>query len=288
MPRLSLILSAAALPVLAAGLAQAQTLTEVWRTTGFAAPESAWFDAGSGQIIVSNIGGFGPDTGMDGKLSLVDTAGAVTNADWVTGLMDPKGMASADGVLYVADAPGLLVIDIASGTVTETVAVEGAMLLNDVTIGPDGAVYVTDMIAGGIVKYIDGAVSWLVAPGGVALPNGILWDNDALIVGSFGDGMQADMSVTTAGGLLSVDPATGAVTPIEATSQSGSVDGIARVGDLLIYDDNPTGKLMAVGADGALAEVGMGEAGAADLGAAGELLLVPYMYSGTLVGYRVE
>jgi hypothetical protein len=288
MPRLSLILSASALPVLAAGLAQAQTLTEVWRTSGFAAPESAWFDAGSGQIIVSNIGGFGPDTGMDGKLSLLGSDGAVTNADWITGLMDPKGMASADGVLYVADAPGLQVIDIASGSVTQTVAVEGAMLLNDVTIGSDGAVYVTDMLAGGIVKYADGAVSWLIAPGGISLPNGILWDNDALIVGTFGEGMQADMSVTTPGGLVSVDPASGAITPIEATAQSGSVDGIARIGDLLIYDDNPTGKLLAVGADGALAQVGMGEAGAADLGAAGDLVVVPYMYAGTVAAYRVE
>lgn len=288
MPRVSLTLAAAALPVLAAGLAQAQTLTEVWRTPGFAAPESAWFDAGSNQIIVSNIGGFGPDTGMDGKLSLMGTDGAVINADWITGLMDPKGMASSGGVLYVADAPGLVVIDIASGTVTETVPVEGAMLLNDVTIGPDGAVYVTDMLAGGIVKYADGAVSWLIAPGGISLPNGILWDNDALVVGSFGEGMQADMSVTTAGGLMTVDPATGAVTPIEATAESGSVDGIARLGDLLIYDDNPTGHLIAVGADGALAHIGMGEAGAADLGIAGDLVVVPYMYAGTIAAYKVE
>ena len=45
-----------------------------------------------------------------------------------------------------------MAIDVASGTVTETIALPGAMLPNDVAVGADGAVYVTDMLAGGVYR----------------------------------------------------------------------------------------------------------------------------------------
>lgn len=280
----AIVLAASAVPA----AVSAQTLTEIWRTGGFATPESATFLPGTGQIAVSNIGGFGPDAGADGKLSLIDADGAVVNADWITGLTDPKGMVEADGRLYVADAVGVQVIDIAAGTLVETVAVPDSALLNDVTTDGAGNIYVTDMFAGGIVKIAGGEVSWLVAPGGISAPNGILWDDGRLVVGSFGSDMGENMTVGTLGGLLTVDPATGAVAPVEATTETASVDGIARVGDWIVYNDNPTGRIFGLGADGALAELGTTAPGAADHGSDGTTLFVPFLMGGEVAAYRIE
>jgi hypothetical protein len=265
----------------------AQTATELWRTPGFALPESAHYEASNDRIIVSNIGVFGPDGGMDGRLSLVTPEGAVDDPDWITGLMDPKGMASRDGILYVADATGLHVIDIAGGTVTRTIPLDGNLFPNDVTVGPDGTVYVTAFFAGGVWAIRDGVADWALAPGGAPLPNGILWQGEGLILGSFGDEMTPDFTVKNPGGLLSFDPATGAVTPMAGSEGSGSVDGIVAVGDWLVYDDNPSGRLMGW-RDGTLVTLAETGAGAADLGVMGNVVLVPSLATGELTAWAIE
>lgn len=283
MRRHLLVALAAALPA----AASAQSLTEVWRTSGLATPESAYLDAANDRIFVSNIGVFGPDGGMDGRMSILGTDGAMVAADWVTGLMDPKGMAVHEGRLYVADAVGLHVIDIAAGTLLETIALPDATFPNDVTVGPDGTLYVTDFLGGGLWQVKDGAASWLIAPGGLPLPNGVLWDGNGLIVGSFGDVMNPDFTVQNPGGLISVDPATGAVAAIAGTEGTGSVDGIGRAGDYIVYDDNPSGRIIAVGPNG-VAELVVTAPGAGDLSAEGDMVVVPNLNTGEVVAYRIE
>ena len=270
-----------------AGSAHGQTLTEVWRLEGFTMPESAYFDEATGQIIVSQIGTFGPEAGADGKLSLVSPEGEMIDAEWVTGLIDPKGMASSDGKLYVADANGLQVVDMATGELSDPVEMPGAMMLNDVTVGDDGTIYVSDMFAGGIYRLQGDAVDQVVAAGGVSLPNGILAHDGSIIIGSFGDEMAEDFSVTNPGGLLTLDPASGTVTPITETDTSASVDGIAALGDWVVYDDNPTGRILGW-RDGTLTPLGETAPGAADLGVAGDLLVIPFLSSGEVVAYRLE
>lgn len=271
---------------LAAPAAFAQTLTEVWSLDGFTMPESAHFDEASGQIIVSNIGTFGPDGGMDGTLSLVSPDGAMIAADWVTGLMDPKGMATAGGKLYVADAMGLQVVDLATGTLEGTIELPGAMFPNDVTADESGAVYVSEFMGGGIFRVEGEAAELWMDLGSLPLPNGLLVHGETMIVGSFGDEMEPDFSVKNPGGLLAVDMATKAVSVIEGTEASGSVDGIVSVGDALLYDDNPTGRiLLSVGGD--LIEIGNGGPGAADMGIMGDTLLVPNLNTGTLTAYQL-
>lgn len=270
-----------------AGSAYGQTLAEAWRLGGFTMPESAYFDEATGRIIVSQIGTFGPEAGADGKLSLVSPEGEMIDADWVTGLIDPKGMASHGGKLYVADANGLQVVDMATGELSGPVEMPGAMMLNDVTVDEDGTIYVSDMFAGGIYRLQGDAVDQVVAAGGVPLPNGVLAYDGSVIIGSFGDEMAEDFSVTNPGGLLMLDPTSGTVTPIAETGTSASVDGIAVLGDWVIYDDNPTGRIMGW-RDGTLTPLGETAPGAADLGSTGELLVIPFLNSGEVVAYRLE
>jgi hypothetical protein len=281
-------LSVAALAIIGlAAPAAAQTMTELWRTGGFAMPESVWHEPSTSQLVVSNIGVFGPDGGTDGRLSLLATDGTLVAADWVTGLVDPKGMASHDGTLYVADATGLHVIDIGSGVLARTVPLPGAIFPNDVTMGPDGTAYVTDMMGNAVLTVRGDDVAWLVPQGGIPLPNGILWHDGGLIVGSFGAGMNDDFSVTAPGGLYRVDPADGTVTPVSAAQGVASIDGIVAIGDMVVFDDNPSGSFHAL-QDGTLVTLGTTAPGAADLGVSGDTVFVPFLSSGEIVAYRVE
>ena len=98
-----------------------------------AEPGSAYFDAASGFVFVSNIGSGGP-TGKDGDgyLSKLTPDGKVAAAKWITGLNAPKGIRSSGGRLWVSDIDQLVGIDIQQGKIAERVAVPGAEFLNDV------------------------------------------------------------------------------------------------------------------------------------------------------------
>jgi sugar lactone lactonase YvrE len=271
-----------------AGMALAGSHGGGWTLEGFSAPESAYFDAGSNQIIVSNIGTFGPDGGMDGRLSLVSPEGEMIAADWITGLMDPKGMASVDGTLYVADAVGLHVVDIASGTLEETIELDGAQFPNDVAAGPDGAIYVTDMFGGGLYKVIDGSAEVFVEAGAMSLPNGIWAQDDRLIVGSMGEKfVMEEGRVEGAGALLAVDYGSGEVTVLDGAGETGAIDGVVEVNGTLVYSDNPTGEIVAYDGSG-LNVLATTEAGAADIGVMGEMVLVPLMQGGKVTAMSVD
>ncbi|MBM1218642.1 hypothetical protein JQU17_00420 [Ponticoccus sp. SC2-23] len=277
------ILLAVSVILPASGMAEG--FQETWRLGGFTMPESAWYEASIDRIIVSNIGVFGPDGGMDGRLSLVSSDGVLEEADWVTGLMDPKGMSSHDGLLYVADAMGMHIVSIADGALMSTITLEGATFPNDVTVSADGSVFVTDFLAGGLYRYQDGAAEVFVPAGSLPLPNGILADQGVLWIGSFGDQMQPDFTVAEPGGLWQVDIDSRAISPVETAQGVGSVDGMVIVGEAVIFDDNPSGTMFIHDAAGTreLASVG---AGAADLGVMGDTVIVPNLGSGEIVAYR--
>jgi hypothetical protein len=277
--------------LLAAGLvatpAVAADLRELWSLGGFAMPESALYLPGEDVIVVSNIGAFGPDAGADGYLARMSADGALLDERWVDGLTDPRGMAAHGGRLYVADNGGVHVIALGSGAREETIALDGALFPNDVAVGPGGAVFVTDMLGGAIWRLADGAAEKLEGIGPLPLPNGILGVGETLVVGSFGEAFAPDSTVTEKGGLLRVDPATGRVEPLPQTERVASVDGIVEIGGWLVYDDNPDGRVYAW-KDGANVLVGTLAPGVADLGAMGDVLIVPNLDRGTVTAYRLE
>lgn len=269
------------------GAAQAQTLTEVWRLGGLASPESVFFDEASGRIVVSQMGvPFDPAAGADGTLGLISPEGEMIEPSWATGLVDPKGMAAYEGRLYVADVDVVRVVDMATGEMTGSIAMPESVFLNDVVLGEDGTVYVSDMITGAIYRLQGETVDQLVPAGGLPMPNGLLMRDGAMLVGSFGEDMAEDGSVAKPGGLMTLDLASGAATPVTGTEGSGSVDGVAALGDWVIYDDWQTGRVMGW-RDDALVTLAETAPTSADLGVAGDLLLVPNTTTGEVVAYRL-
>src|SRR5690606_30448945 len=86
---------------------------EAWQAEGFNRPESVIFDNARNVLYVSNVGE--DEEAGQGYISRLTHDGEVTEAQWVTGLKGPKGMAVNDDRLYVSDVDRLVAIDIEAG-----------------------------------------------------------------------------------------------------------------------------------------------------------------------------
>ncbi|MEJ0034328.1 MAG: ATP/GTP-binding protein [Bacteroidota bacterium] len=128
------------------------SLEKVWTTdsTSLKNPESVRYDPKAKILFVSNIGEFGKDN--VGYVSKIGLDGKIIKKDWVTGLTGTKGLAMNKNTLYAAENAAVAVIDIAKGTITKRITIEGAQMLNDITVDSKGAVYVSDSKTGKIHK----------------------------------------------------------------------------------------------------------------------------------------
>jgi len=170
-------------------------------------PESVKYDADQDVFFISNMVGFGSAKDANGYI-VAARAGdlsqskvfAETGRGGVT-LNAPKGMAIHGDTLWVCDIDVMRAIDRKSGTSLGSIdlAPLGALLLNDVAIGGDGAIYITDtgilMTEKGVIyqgadkifRIAGGKPQVLFRGAGLMRPNGITWDNqlNRLVVVTF-------------------------------------------------------------------------------------------------------
>lgn len=168
-------------------------------TDGMRDPESVRYDPELDRYYVSNMVGNPSVKDRQGFIAVVraDTVsrmqrlvesgrhGAVLNA--------PKGMGIIGDTIWVADIDVVRGFDRRSGDPVGTIdlSAQGATLLNDVAVGPNGALYITDTgvryDASGssthagknrIFKIADRHVTELASGDAFASPNGITWDGD--------------------------------------------------------------------------------------------------------------
>jgi DNA-binding beta-propeller fold protein YncE len=127
--------------------AQSHKLTKSWESEAtLKVPESVRFDAKRKVLYVSNIDGEPWAADGKGSIGKVGLDGKVIAAEWVTGLDCPKGMViSEDGkLLYVADAGGIVVIDIEAGKISRKIDIPEGLQLNDLAADTKGTLYVSD------------------------------------------------------------------------------------------------------------------------------------------------
>jgi hypothetical protein len=140
------ILSVAILLSISASLFAQHSVTKLWETdTVLKVPESVLFDAENKILYASNIDGT-DGWAKDGKGSVakIGLDGKIIAVEWVTGLNAPKGLGMYKGKLYAADIDEIVVIDIKKGVIDKKIPVEGAKGLNDISVGSDGVIWVSD------------------------------------------------------------------------------------------------------------------------------------------------
>ena len=177
---------------------QQDEVKRVASIAGFRAPESVKYDPDQDVWFVSNIAGFGSE--KDGRGYIVRISAehldsmsvfAISGVNGVR-LDAPKGMAIQGDTLWVTDIDVLRGFNRHTGVPVGTIDLspQNVTLLNDVALGPDGTLRVTDsgilMTEKGILRP-GGDKIFAVGPGrrvtevqsGAALgePNGITWDS---------------------------------------------------------------------------------------------------------------
>ena len=161
-------------------------LSELWRTDStLRVPESVIYDESRKILYVSNINSRAKTKGRNGFISKLGLDGKITDLHWVDDLNAPKGMAIVGDKLYVADNTELVEIDINNRKILQRISIKDSKMLNDVTSGPDGKVYISDSEGNKIYEYNGKVVSeWLSF--GLNRPNGLFVSGDSLFLASAG------------------------------------------------------------------------------------------------------
>ncbi len=263
---------------------------KLWTTeVVFQQPESVAYDAERGYMYVSNINGEPTERNEVGFIARLDLEGNVESLGWVTGLNAPKGLDIWGDRLYVADIDTLVEIDLDSGDIIGRYRDADAEFLNDVAVAPDGTVYVSDMMADAIYRLRDGSFERWLQTSELAGPNGLLVEEDSLIVGSWGlitEGFETEEP----GHLKMVSRDDGAVRSLGDGRPVGNLDGVQPDGHGNYYvTDWISGKLYRIRPSGDFDVVLELEQGLADHVFVEDenLLLLPLMMSGRVVAYRV-
>jgi len=264
--------------LLAAATSNAQIAGPMWQTEKvLKVPESVLYDASQNCLFVSNVNGKPTEKNGKGFISKLSTDGKVLNLKFAAGLNAPKGMAIYQNKLYVSDIDRLAEISLTDPKKIKFYEAPHSQFLNDVAIGKNGIVYVSDTGTGRIYKLENGVFGiWgKVAP--LQQPNGLLCDKGHLLIG-------------TGEGIFSADPVSGNVEKL--VSLTGGIDGLKAVGNGKYIVSDWKGKVQVVSATGAtvLFDTTDKNINAADLEFVPnkDVLLVPTFSDNRVMAYKIK
>jgi len=166
--------------------------------TGFKTPESVRYDSAGDVFYVSNINGSPLAKDNNGFISRMKPDGTIDSLQLIAGGRDgvtlnaPKGLALIGDTLWVADIDAVRGFNVKTGAVVANVDLTSfkAVFLNDICVGGDGALYVTDTglkPSGETMAHVPGAdrifridtkhqATIALASDSLHWPNGITWD----------------------------------------------------------------------------------------------------------------
>ena len=258
----------------------AQKAERLWETEAtLMTCESALYDAKRDRIYVSNINGQPSEKNGKGSISIIDKEGKITNQDWITGLNAPKGMAMAGDNLFIADLTELVIVDLKEGKVGNKVEMPGSSFLNDVSVGPDGKVYITDSNKKVVYSYDNGEIEEHFAKEKLVKPNGIVVDKSGFTLIDMGSGV-----------FYTASPKAKKLTAVTTGLIGG--DGIIKLNDKEFITSNWNGEIWYVKLGSKplrLVDTKESKEQAADLGfiPGSNILLVPTFFANKVVAYKI-
>ncbi len=181
----------------------------VVKDVGFSTPESVLYEPTSDTYLVSNINGSPLGKDDNGFISKLSPEGKVLELKWIDAAQDgvelnaPKGLGVSNGKLYVTDIDVVRTFDLATGKPAASIKIDGSSFLNDIAVGSDGTVFVSDTgLKGGkdgalepakkdAIYKIDaaGKVSTLIKGEQLKNPNGLFADDKGLWVATWQGGI---------------------------------------------------------------------------------------------------
>lgn len=259
------------------------TLTQAWASDNtLRTPESVLYDESKNVLYVSNINKMsGNSKDGDGFISVLTPDGEISQLYWSTGLNDPKGMAIANSVLYVADVDEVVAISTQTGSILGRYKADKAKFLNDVIADNNGNVYISDSETKRIYQFRNGRVNTWVENTDREKPNGLFLEDDARMLVAF----------MSSGKVRWLDPATKKFT--DFTDKIPSADGIIKLqnGDYMV--SNWSGEVYYVNKQGKnwkVLDTKDNKVNAADIAYAQKtgLLYVPTFRDNRVVAYHVR
>lgn len=268
----------------------AESIDKVKEISGFLnAPESVVYNPKDGLLIISNMNGDPTEADGNGYLSLVSLNGTVIDPKWIAGLNAPKGMAISVDKLYVSDIGELVEIDIENGNVINKYKAPESILLNDVSADNNGTVYVSDMMANAIYKLQNNKFEeWIQSPK-LENPNGILAEENQLIVGSWGP-ISTGFQTKELGNLKTIDLHNQNISIFGNGKRIANIDGVESNGKGGYYiTDWMAGKLISVDKEGNNQTLLSLEQGSADHEVINnDTIIVPLTLNNTIGMYRIS
>jgi sugar lactone lactonase YvrE len=264
---------------------------EIWNVQlGIDAPESAYVDSKTGDVFVSLIGGMPNEKDGNGRIARISHDGRTTNATWADGLNAPKGLRAWDNTLWTADIDEIVGFNMETGKVSTRVKVKDAKFLNDVTVGHDGTVYVSDMMGNKIYTLGGGKVSVFAEGEQLEYPNGLFLEGDQLIVGGWGSKPKDDFTNDVKGHLYKLDLKTKMKTLI-TPEPFANIDGVESDGaGGYLVSDYLAGAILRVSKDGKAKRIAAFKPGTADIGFhwAQQRLIIPHMNENKVAAYDIS
>lgn len=202
-----------------------QKFEKIWETEAvFSGPESVVYDAKRDKLYVSNFRKTGNKdaTGTE-FISRVSPDGQIIELKWIRGISEPLGMTIFNDQLYIVERKSVAVVDLKKGKIVDRLFINNCRIINDVAIGPDSTIYVSECDTKITYAIKNGKSTVFLNNDAAPYPNGLLFDNGKLLIASNGDST-----------LKAADPETGKV-EILGQFPKGIIDGIqARESNYLV------------------------------------------------------
>ncbi|WP_080057459.1 SMP-30/gluconolactonase/LRE family protein [Spirosoma aerolatum] len=264
-------------------ITQAQTihLKPVWETdTTLRTPECVLVDPAKKVLYVACINGNPTLQNKGSYLAKVGMDGKVIKLKFTEGLNSTKGMGILGDKLYVTEMNQVAEVSLATGKILNRYPVAGAKFLNDIAIDTQkGIVYVSDSDDSKVWAITGGKPSLVLAGAPLKGPNGLLFENNQLLIGN-GDGS-----------LLSMNPATKQLTTL--AKGMGGIDGIVALGNKKYVVTEWAGKIWYVQPDGKTElklDTSKEKINSADIGysSSNQMLYVPTFFHNTVKAYSLK